>query len=163
MNKKECVGSFCIIFYASLFKYWKKLSNPCSNFFPDSFVNCLYSSIFLVVLSSTEFILRRGLMDRTKARLIYFWTRCRYLAGRFIFVKAVLVFSKEEVLGWGLDLNLGDGEEKMIFWRIFGFVRSNISVIFLCCRGDIVNILCSGWIHPWKCRNEFLDWTRLEV
>ena len=43
----------------------------------------------------------------------------------------------------------------MIFWRIFGFVSSNISAMFLCCRGDIVKILCSLWKNPWKCSNGF--------
>ena len=51
-------------------------------------------------------------MDGSGARLISCWTICCNLAGRFIVVKAALVLSIEDVLGWGLDLNLDDGEER---------------------------------------------------
>ena len=68
------------------------------NILSNPFIDCLYSSIFPVVVSSTEFILRRGLMDGSEVRLIYCWTRCCNLAGRFIVVNAALVMSREEVL-----------------------------------------------------------------
>ena len=82
---------------ASLTNYFEQ---PLIQFLPsDTFINCLYSSIFLVVVSSTAFILIRGLMDGSEALLISFWTRYCNLVGRFIVVKAALVFSREEVLG----------------------------------------------------------------
>ena len=55
-------------------------------------------------------------MDGSEARLIYCWTRCYNLEERFIVVKAALVLSREEVLRWFLDFNLGDGEEKGDFF-----------------------------------------------
>ena len=61
------------------------------------------------MVSSTAFILRKGLMDGSETQLISCWTRCCNLAGRLIVVKAELVLPREEVLGLGLDLNLGDG------------------------------------------------------
>ena len=98
---------------------------PLIQFFPsDPFINFLYSINFTVVVSSTVFILIRVLMDGLEARWFSCWNRCCNLAGRFIVVKAALVLSREELLGLGLDLNLVDGEEKMIFleklwiWRI---------------------------------------------
>ena len=37
---------------------------PLIQFFPsDPFINCMYSRMFPVVISSTESILRKGLMD----------------------------------------------------------------------------------------------------
>ena len=78
----------------------------------DPFINCFYSNIFPIVVSSNTFILRRGLIDGSEARLISCWTRRCKFSGRFVFVKKLLVLSIEEVLGRGLDLNLGDGEEK---------------------------------------------------
>ena len=51
-------------------------------------------------------------MDGSEARLISCWTRCCNLAGRFIVMNEALVLSREEVLGLGLELNLGDGERK---------------------------------------------------
>ena len=45
--------------------------------------------------------------------------------------------------------------KRWFFWRSFVFFRSKISVMFLCCRGDIVKILCSRWINPWRCRYGF--------
>ena len=115
---------------------------PLIQFFPsDLFINCLYQEF-------TEFILRRGLMDGSGARLISCWTICCNLAGRFIVVKAALVLSIEDVLGWGLDLNLDDGEERGDdFWRSFRFGGSKISAMFLCCNRDIVKIWCSEWRH----------------
>ena len=125
-------------------------------FFPSNpFINCLYSRIFPVVIPSTVFILRGGLRDGLEAQLIYYWTRCYNLEGTFIFLKTELVLSIEEVVGWWLDLNLGDGEEKGIFWRSFGFDGSKISAMFLCCRGYIVKILCNGCRNPWRCINGF--------
>ena len=68
-------------------------------FLSDIFINCFYSSIFPVVVSSTASILRRGLIDGSEAQLISCWTRCCNLEGRFIVVKASLVFSRDEVFG----------------------------------------------------------------
>ena len=62
-------------------------------------------------------------MDGLEARLISCWTRCCNLAGRFIVVKAALVLSIEEVLWRGLDLNLGDGEEKNDFLEKLWILR----------------------------------------
>ena len=59
--------------------------------------------------TSTAFILRRGLVDGSEARLISCWDRCCNLTGRFVVVKAASVISREEVLGRGLELNLGEG------------------------------------------------------
>ena len=65
---------------------------PLIQFFPyDPFVNCLYSIIFSVMVLSTGFILRRGLMDRSEARLISFWNRYCNFEGRFTAVKAEFV------------------------------------------------------------------------
>ena len=72
----------------------------------------MYSRVFFIVVSSTAFILRRVLMDGSKAWFISCLTICFNLAGRFVVVKAELVLSREEVLGWGLYLNLVEGEEK---------------------------------------------------
>ena len=81
----------------SLANYFEK---PLIQFFPyDSFINCLYSRIFTVVVSSTAFILRRVLMSRSEVQLISCWTRCCNLSGIFLGVKAELVLSREEVLG----------------------------------------------------------------
>ena len=66
------------------------------------------------------------------------------------------MLSREEVLGRGLDLNLGDGEEKVdIFVEALYLVARMTSAVFLCCRGDMVKILCSGWRHPWRCSNGY--------
>ena len=105
----------------------------------------------VLTASSNAFILRRGLVDRSEERLISCWNRCCNLAVRFILVNSASVLSREQVLWRGLDFNLGDGEKKWYFWRIFGFDGLNISAVFLCFRGDIVKILCSNvfWSgHP---------------
>ena len=68
-------------------------------FLSNPFINYLYSRIFPVEVSSTAFILRRGLMDGSEARLISCWTRCCHLLARFMVVKEYLVLSREEVLG----------------------------------------------------------------
>ena len=66
---------------------------PLIRFFPsDTFIDCLYSNFFMLAVSSTAFILRRGFMDGSEARLISCWTRCCNLVGRFMVVKAELVF-----------------------------------------------------------------------
>ena len=131
MNKKLCVGSFCIIFLppcASLANYFEQ---PFMQFLPsNNLINCLYSSIFLVAVSSAAFILRRGLMDGLEERLISCWTRCCYFAGRFIVVKAELNLSRKEVLGWVLDLNLCDGEEK---GNVFGEALDLVARRYLQC------------------------------
>ena len=70
------------------------------HFFPYyPFIKYLYSSIFPVVVSSTAFILRRGLIDGLVARLISCWTRCCNLSGICIVVNSALVLLREEVLG----------------------------------------------------------------
>ena len=94
--------------------FWATIDNFLTSY---PFINCFYSSIFTVVVSSTAFILRRGLMDESEARLVSCWTRCCNLEVRSVVVKAELVFSREEVLGWGLDFNLDDGEGK---YDVFG-------------------------------------------
>ena len=82
---------------AIIANYFEK---PLINFLPsDPFINFLYSRNILVVVSSTAFILRIGLMDRPEAQLISCWNRCCNLAGIFIVVKSALVFSREEFLG----------------------------------------------------------------
>ena len=52
-------------------------------------------------------------------------------------------------------LEFGDGKIKGNFFEKFWIVGLKISEIFLCCRGDIVKILCSIWRHPWECRMFF--------
>ena len=64
----------------------------------DPLINFLYSRIFPLVVLSTAFILRRGLIDGSEARLISCWNRYCTLEGRFTVVKAEFVFSIEEVL-----------------------------------------------------------------
>ena len=78
----------------------------------DPFINCLYQIVFPVVVSSTTFILKGGLINGSEARLISCWTMCCNFSGKFIVVKSASVLSIEEVLGQGLDLNLVDGERK---------------------------------------------------
>ena len=69
---------------------------PLIQFLPsDPFIDFLYLSIFPVVVSSTAFILRRGLMDGSGVQLIYCWTRCFNLAGIFIVLKSASVLSRE--------------------------------------------------------------------
>ena len=65
----------------------------------DTFINCSYSGIFIVVVSTTAFILRRGLMDVLEAQLISCWNRCCNLEEIFIVVNEELVLSREEMLG----------------------------------------------------------------
>ena len=89
--------SYFLLPCASLANYFEQ---SLIQFFPsDSSINCLISSIFPVLVSSTAFILRRELMDGSEAWLISCWTLCCNLSGRFIVVKAELVVSREEVLG----------------------------------------------------------------
>ena len=81
----------------SLANYFEQ---PLIQSFPyDTFINCLYSSIFAVVMSSTAFILIRVVIDGSEALLISCWTGCYNVSGRFIIVKAALVLSIKEVLG----------------------------------------------------------------
>ena len=44
-------------------------------------------------------------------------------------------------------------KKRWCFWISFRFGGSNISAMFLCCRGYIVKFLCSRWRHSWRCRN----------
>ena len=83
----------------------------------------MYLIFFLVVASSTAFILIILLMDGLEARLIYCWTICCNLARRFMVVKAATVLSRDEVIGRGMELNFGDGERKGGFWDKFGIWR----------------------------------------
>ena len=69
---------------------------PLIKFLPsDPVINFLYSRIFMVAESGTAFILRRGFVDGSEARLISCWDRCCHLEGRFIVVKASSVLSRE--------------------------------------------------------------------
>ena len=54
----------------------------------DTFINFLYPRMFPVVASSTAFILRRGLIDESEARLIYCWTEYCNISVKFIVLKA---------------------------------------------------------------------------
>ena len=66
------------------------------------------------------------------------------------------LLSREQVIGRELDLNLGDREIKGdVFGEVFGFGGSKNPRMFLCCRRDIVKILCTRWRHPWRCSNRF--------
>ena len=111
----------------------------------------------LVVSSRTVLILRRGWMVGlwVEAQLIYIWTRCCTLAGIFIVVKVELLLSREQVLWRGLDLTLSVGGGNITFLEKFWIWRETIFAMFLCCRGDIVKILCSRWINPCRYRNRF--------
>ena len=65
---------------------------------------------------------------------------------RFELVKSTSVLSRDQVLRLRMELNLGDREIKGdCFFLVFD--SSKISAMFLFCRGDIVKILCSRWIH----------------
>ena len=76
---------YCFLWYYLFLRPCASLENsfekPLNQFLPsDPFINCLYSMIFQVVVSSTAFILRRGLMDGSEARLVSCWIRCCNLA-----------------------------------------------------------------------------------
>ena len=87
-------------FFGTCASLANSFEQPLIQFLPyDPFINFLYSSIFTVVLLCNGFILRRGLMDGSEARLISFWTRYCTLEGRFTVVKAELVLSRKECLG----------------------------------------------------------------
>ena len=108
----------------------------------DPLINFLYSRIFPLVVLSTAFILRRGLIDGSEARLISCWNRYCTLEGRFTVVKAEFVFSIEEVLRWGLVLNLGDGEEKGdVFGEILDLAAQR-SLQCFCVVGEILWKFC---------------------
>ena len=88
--------------------------------------------------SGTDFILSRVFMDGSEARLIYCWTRCCNLAGRFIAINSASVLSTEKFPRQGLELNLGDEERKCdIFLEVLA-LTDRIYLICFCVVGEIL-------------------------
>ena len=102
-----------VLYFFVLLQVFQVIWVAIDPIFPsDPLISCFYSSIFPVVSSRTAFVSRKGLMYESEARLIYCWTRSVNLSGIFIVVKSASVISREQVLRWGLELNLGDRERK---------------------------------------------------
>ena len=113
MNKNNVLVPFILSFLRPFESLANSFEQSSIQFFPsDPIINCLYSSIFLGVASSTTSILRRGLMDGLEARFISCWTRCCNLVGRLMVVKTASVLSREKVIGQRLGVNSGDVERK---------------------------------------------------
>ena len=87
MNLKKLVGSLGMIFLSPCAGLAIFFEQPLVQLFlSDPIISFLYSNIFPMVVSSTEIILRRILMDASETRLIYYWNGCCNLAVIFIVV-----------------------------------------------------------------------------